>query len=573
MRLICTVLSLLWLFQLTAQEQYGLEVRGTDGKIKLDYKENFRDTNSRSLELRSLLDALYDRGYLEARCDSVFCDSLNMLAFLHRGPLYKTAPIQYANDTSGLVAQSGLKEKPFRSAVYSKKRRDEICNEPLTWLENNGYPFAKVWLDNYSLDSGRVSAKVFVTPGARIVIDSLVRKGNVKVSRNFIYRYLGIRSGMLYSELVIRRIPKRLKDLPFASMERPPEVAFYENKARIYLYLNKKKSSSFSGILGVLPNSQVPGKVLINGDVKLKLLNSFGQGELIDLNWRSLEKGTQDLKVKLNYPYLLTTPLGLDYEFYLYKKDTSYLTLQHNIGIRYLLGGTNYLQVFTEIFSSDLINAAGLETATVLPAFADVSRNMFGLEYLSENLDYRLNPRKGLRIKASGSAGIKTIHKNEQINPALYDSLNLKSGQFQALLKMQGFIPLFRKQTMLVDLGGGWIYNETLFDNELFRLGGISSLRGFDEESLSANAYGTLLLEYRYLFEQNSFLAVFWNGAWLERSTHASYLSDLPWGIGAGISFDTKIGIFSLYYALGSQQQNPLSFKQSKIHFGVSTYF
>ncbi len=573
MRFFYTLLFLMILFRLDAQEKYHLEVHLNDVTMKLQYKKSFADTAARQNEMIAIIQFLHDKAYLEAGFDSILTDSLLIKGYIHRGPRYILQHLALVDDSTGMIERTGIHALSVKKTVFTQARRDEICESQIKWLENNGYPFASARLSQFELDAGNVNAKLSLNPGPYIVIDSLIRKGNVRISRNFIYRYLGIHSGMGYDESVVLRIPKRLKDLPFVTMESPPEVAFYENKAHIYLYINKKKSSSFSGILGVLPNSQVPGKVLINGDVKLKLLNSFGQGELIDLNWRSLEKGTQDLKVTLNYPYLLSTPLGLDYQFYLYKKDTSYLTLQNNIGIRYLLGGNNYLQLFTEIFRSDIINATGLETVTVLPSYADVSRNMFGLEYFSENLDYRLNPRKGLRIKLSGSGGIKTIRKNEKINPIVYDSLDLKTGQFQAVMKMQGFVPLFRKQTLLIDAGAAWIYNDLLFDNELFRLGGMSSLRGFDEESLSANAYATLLLEYRYLFEKNSFLALFWNGAWIERNTHASYLSDLPYGIGAGISFDTKIGIFSLYYALGSQQHNPLSFKQSKIHFGVSTYF
>ena len=49
--------------------------------------------------------------------------------------------------------------------------------------------------------------------------------------------------------------------------------------------------------------------------------------------------------------------------------------------------------------------------------------------------------------------------------------------------------------------------------------------------------------------------------------------SDFPFGIGAGINFETKAGIFGLNYALGSQNNNPLSIKNAKIHFGYVNYF
>jgi outer membrane protein assembly factor BamA len=323
----------------------------------------------------------------------------------------------------------------------------------------------------------------------------------------------------------------------------------------------------------VLPNNRVPGKVLINGDVKLHLLNSFAQGELIDLNWRSLEKATQNLKVHLNYPYLFTTPFGLDYELYLYKKDTSYLTLKNKIGLQFIFSSLNYIQLYADIFNSNIIRASGLENITVLPDFADIRRTLYGLELHSENLDYRMNPRRGYRVHANAAGGLKQIKKNDKINPILYDSIKLRTGQVQSGVDLSWFIPLFHKHTVLLGFNGGYIWNEKLFDNELFRLGGLNSLRGFDEESLNASLYGMLLVEYRFLFERNSFLSLFWNGAYLERKTLNNFSTDRPYGFGAGISFETKIGIFILYYALGSQYGNAIDLKQSKIHFGINTFF
>lgn len=573
MRILGALILIFLTFPGMGQEKYHLEVIPTDAKTRISYQKSFASIPERENEITDIINYLQGKSFLSARWDSTGGDSLNMIAYINRGPAYTLQLLPSIADSVDLNGFKGILSKFNRPVRFTQSKQTELYEEPVIWLENHGYPFAKVSLSEVVVEEGKINARLKINPGPFIVIDSLARKGNIKISRNYIYRYTGIRPGQAYNESDIRKIHKRLKELPFATVGKPPEIAFWKDKAKVYLYLNKKKASSFSGILGVLPNSRVPGKVMINGDLKLKLLNAFAQGELISLNWRSLEKGTQDLAMKLNYPYLLSTPLGLDYEFSLYKKDTSYLTLHHNIGIRYLFGGNNYLQFFTEIFSSNIIEAAGLETVSVLPEFADVRKNLGGIEYNFENPDYRLNPRKGILVNLNAAGGIKTLKKNEAINPVLYDSLDLRSGQFQAKLKFSGFIPIFRQQTLLAGISGARMWNKLLFENELYRIGGMSSLRGFDEESLHASFYTILLLEYRYLFDQNSFLAVFWNGAYLEKRTQQETHSDLPYGLGAGISFDTKVGIFSLYYALGAQEHGSLSFKQSKIHFGISTSF
>ena len=48
---------------------------------------------------------------------------------------------------------------------------------------------------------------------------------------------------------------------------------------------------------------------------------------------------------------------------------------------------------------------------------------------------------------------------------------------------------------------------------------------------------------------------------------------DAPYGYGAGISFETKAGIFSINYAIGQQQGNPPDLKAARVHFGIVSSF
>ena len=81
------------------------------------------------------------------------------------------------------------------------------------------------------------------------------------------------------------------------------------------------------------------------------------------------------------------------------------------------------------------------------------------------------------------------------------------------------------------------------------------------------------LLEFRYLFEKNSFFSLFFNSAYYEKRSPQYFVHDIPYGFGAGLAFDTKIGQFQFYYALGSQFGQAVSFKQGKIHFGFTNTF
>jgi hemolysin activation/secretion protein len=106
------------------------------------------------------------------------------------------------------------------------------------------------------------------------------------------------------------------------------------------------------------------------------------------------------------------------------------------------------------------------------------------------------------------------------------------------------------------------------------RIGGLRTLRGFDEESISASSYSIFSLEYRFLLDQNSFFSVFSDyGLYENNTTGSEYIYDTPLGIGAGISFETKAGIFTFNYAVGSQFGNPIDVRAAKIHFGFINFF
>ena len=105
----------------------------------------------------------------------------------------------------------------------------------------------------------------------------------------------------------------------------------------------------------------------------------------------------------------------------------------------------------------------------------------------------------------------------------------------------------------------------------MFRIGGIRTLKGFDEQAIFASTYGIINTELRYLLQQNSNVMLFWNGAWYTNKLQS--VSDKPYGFGAGLNFETGAGVFSLYYAVGKQFNNAIEFNKAKIHFGFVNYF
>ncbi|MCK4569933.1 MAG: BamA/TamA family outer membrane protein, partial [Bacteroidales bacterium] len=540
-------------------QQLTLDIKPADSSTakiikRLNYNSRPASKLQAQQELNKVLHYFIDKGYITASMDSIYEDSSSISGWLYTGDVYHMSVIRPGNAPGVILSQSGYKEKLYSSKPFNINEIYELTEDILSYCENNGYPFASVSLDSVCIhDDKSISASLNLKLMQQVIIDTIIVKGNSKLHRKFIRNYFNIKQGDLYDESRIIKIEAKLQDLPFISVIKPHEVVFIDDKARLILYIDKKRASQFDGILGIAPNDDVSGKLLLTGDIKLKLLSAFNRGELIDFNWRKLEAKSQDLNFHFNFPFLFNTPFGLDYRLHLFKKDTSYLNLTNNLGIQVMFSGYNYVKAFYENLQSNLLSTAGLEFATSLPEYADITTSLYGLGLEYSKLDYRFNPQKGYHIDLSGAIGSKKIRKNSNVNQALYDSIPLNSTLYRLQLNAALYVPLFRSSTLLIGNKSGFLENKNLFDNELFRIGGLKTLRGFDEESITASIYSIFTLEFRYLFDVNSFFHVFFDGAYYEHNANSGYLKDTPYGFGAGVNFETRAGIFALSYALGSR--------------------
>src|SRR5690606_17232281 len=183
------------------------------------------------------------------------------------------------------------------------------------------------------------------------------------------------------------------------------------------------------------------------------------------------------------------------------------------------------------------------------------------------------NPTTGYIVDVTAGAGRKKILKNSTLNQELYNNLKLNSESYQAELVADLFFPVGNRFVLNTGVSAAWLNSKNIFQNEQYRIGGLKTLRGFDEESIYATQYYIGKAEFRYILDRNSFLQIFYNQAYYASETISGNIYDKPLGFGAGITFETKLGIFSLNYAVGKQFNNPIQFRSAKIHFGIVNYF
>lgn len=522
--------------------------------------------------LRDRLTELQGHGLAEASIDHLEWKTDTVYAYLHTGPVYEWFALR-TNSIPDEFLPAYLKKNGLNGDRIVPKQAARIANDIIRACEDNGYPFARVRFDSLRSTNGHITATLTLEHGKLIRIDSVLQHGPLVVAPVYLYNYIGISPGDPYNETLLSRVDLRLRELPFVQTTRTSSVVFSDRYNRLDLFIEPKKASQFDGVIGLLPDSGQNGRVRLTGDAHLKLQNSFKRGETIEFNWKQMPPRSQDLVVHALYPFLFNSPLGIDGTLKLYKRDTLFVDVEKNLGALFSLKGSNYAKIFVSNKSSSLQSTSGLSNATTLPSYADYSTTTYGTSVHHERLDYRLNPRRGTRIILTAGVGKRTIEKNSGINPAAYEGVALKTTQYNGQLELNAFVPLGGKQVAAFISRSAFVYSDLLFTNEAYRIGGLKSLRGFDEESIFASSYSMLTMEYRYLTAMNSYLFLFANGAWYENRTATSYLNDTPFGFGTGYNFETRLGILSISYALGRQFEEPIRVRNGKVHFGIVNYF
>lgn len=98
-------------------------------------------------------------------------------------------------------------------------------------------------------------------------------------------------------------------------------------------------------------------------------------------------------------------------------------------------------------------------------------------------------------------------------------------------------------------------------------------MRGFDEQSIFASSYAVTTAEYRYLVGLNSYFFVFGDYGWAQNNSVDLSVKNTFLGVGLGMAFETKAGIFNISYANGKRNDVKFDLRQSKIHIGYLNYF
>lgn len=417
-----------------------------------------------------------------------------------------------------------------------------------------GHPFTKIRLSEIEKDENQnLIASLIIEKGNIRTIDSLVIKGYEKFPRPYLKYYAGIRKGNVFNRKKLIEQNERLNSLGFASSKSAPEALFRKDSTIVYFYVEKENNNLFDGILGFATDEQTQ-KLIFNGYLNLELNNNLDFGEQLLLNYRADGEKQVEFRTKVELPFLFQSRFGVNGELKIFKRDTSFVTTEQQVRLTHQFTPTSKAYLgYRNFISTNLQDEAiaGIPIENFKSRFF-----VFGANY-TKTQNQKMFP---IKTFAALDLGL-----GNRIREGLKDQQWKIEGNLSHIFRINNRNSIYTANTTAA------LLSELYLVNELFRFGGINSIRGFDENSIDASLFSVINTEYRYNFSESLFIHSIIDLGYFENKTLS--LHNKMYSFGLGIGMNTKGGLFRFIVANGRTTEQNFDFSTSKAHISITTRF
>jgi outer membrane protein assembly factor BamA len=541
-------------------QNLNLKIVGKDSletKIidSLSYQKTFKDFKSLSKEVDTFLLRIQKAGFIEAEListnkkhDSYYLSKIHLNSRFCT--IYIYVPKNTFSETLLRSVSTDVSQSYFTLPISILDETLEYLNSELA---KQGNPFSSIKLVNISKqDEKSLRADLSFETGESRTLDKIIVKGYEEFPERFIKHYLKLKPGINFSLEDINEKTEALANLPFARQLKTPEVLFTKDSTTVYLYLERVKSNNFDGFLGFGTNES-SGRLEFDGYLNLALRNNLKSGESFYLTYKSDENEQRTFDVNLELPYLFRSVIGANINLNIFKKDSTFNTVKQNFGLFHQLDSKHRIQAEVNHVKSNAL----LETQTEI--IEDYTSNFLNLKYSYQVLNiqnflFPIKTRFNIDLGV-GSREERSIKMNQQ----LY--------KFRA----SNIFFLNLKNSFFINLEGSGLFSDNYLNNELFRFGGINSIRGFEENSIPASLFGLFNSEYRLTLNNSIYIHSIIDVAYYENDI--DNLKKKIFGLGFGFGILTKAGLLRMNFANGKTEDSKIKLSNSKIHLSLRTIF
>ena len=522
--------------------------------LELFKAEKVNSNRVRELVNNILLSEI-ESGYFTCNVDSINLKNQKLKIYLQTGNLISLNSIKVnsPNSLSLKLREDFNSDKTYFNANdFSDKIKKWII-----LMNNNGFPFAEFEFQKSEITNSKINLICNLNSGPLVKIDSIINPEITKKELQLVYKFTDIRNGDLFELNKIYKISENIKNTGFIQEIRPPAYEFIDNKASIYTYYKPQSKNSINGLVGIQPGENET--VQFTGNIALNFQNALSYGEVLKINWRRMFNSSQNLIAELSYPFLFNTNFEIQGGLDMIKKDSSFFNFNSKLIINYNSNSN---------FSNGFLFTNNNSTNLLEDDYSSTSVNSFGFVTNFKKLDNTFNPRRGFKIKSELAYGWKETYTVDRVTNNI-----LKSPNFNGDFSFSAYLSLLKRTTFKIKLSGSTIQNNILYENELTRIGGYKTIRGFDEESIWVSSFILGNFEFRYLIDEKSNVFLFSDFAYTESKTNIFLKEDYFQSFGFGTNISMPNGLLTLIYGLGRKIDNPFLIRTGKIHLGFTSYF
>lgn len=539
---------------LQAQKLY-LNIEGSNSSQtktldSIGYQKQFSIAKEIENESNRLLKQLFQNGYLESeKSNAVKTNDSTFVVQFKLGKRISHIHIYIGDENEDLNFSNYTVENDF--LILPIATVESFMQLQLKALEQKGFSLANIKLENFRKENLILKANLVITKSEKRFLNDIVIKGYPKFPASHKRNLIRLFANKTFNQDGLQKVYKEVDEYRFVKQTQYPEILFTKDSTKIYLYLEKAKANRFDGFLGF--SDEEGGKVRFNGYLDVLLHNILNSGEQFLIYWKNDGQRQTSFNMGLQVPYIFKSPLGLKAELNIFKKDSTFQNTNTSIDLGYFFNYNSRLYLgYQATESSDIQNTNSSFISDFTNSFVTSK-----YEFTRFKSDDFLFPEKTV------------IHFT--IGTGKRDSKTASESQFFGNLLVKQNIYLNAKNNIQLNSQNYYLNSENYIVNELYRFGGIKSIRGFNENSLQGNFLTSLLTEYRYVLSPGLYVHSIIDYAYYQDKT--SDLNDGLVGLGFGFGLLTKNGFFNLIYANGSVRDQPIQFANSIVHISFKSNF
>jgi len=497
-------------------------------------------------EIERILQQVKKKGFFTVRIDSISKTNKELIAYLDLGKKINEIIIVTKKDNTNGIIDSGIDSIKIKTIEFS-----DFTNQLLEQIDRKGNSFSEITYVNPLLKNDTLFLEMKISNSSSRKIDKVITRGYEDFPKKFISKYFLIDKNTVFSKQKLNQVSALSNKLDFIKEKKAPEILFKKDSTHLYLFLDKIGTSSFDGLVNF--SSKENGKgLLLNGNLDLKLNNTFNTGEKFEIIWNKVSDEKTDFKINSYVPYILNSKFSTTLEFYLYRQDSTFINTNFELKTDYSINQKSHASIlYSSENSNYLLNISNNDLASYSNYFIGL-----GYELKKSSTSNLYKYKNGLNLNL-------TIGKRKTDT----ESINQLKFHFSAFANVQ----INNRGYLNIKNESGLLTSKNYLLNELFRIGGANSIRGYNEQSIFTNGYSYSNIEFRYSLDTSSYLYSITDlGGYKENTTNK--IKKLL-GIGAGYQFRINNNLVNLGYVISTNSSTNAKLNSSRLVVRWTSFF